>query len=214
MNEVSKSSPLPLNRRWIRLAGIAIIGWCLLAWIAAEALIVDSKLDHADALVILAGSSTYVERTRYAAKLFHEGRAPKIILTNDAVKSGWSASEERNPLFIERAFVQLQQQAVPIDKIEMLQGIVQNTYDEAQHLLEYARSNHLRSILVVTSAYQSRRALWVLRRVFAGSGVQVGLEAVTPGEQAPRPISWWIYPLGWKMVPFEWLKLGYYFLRY
>ena len=214
MSHGRRLRPLRNRWRWIRVAAVILVAWSLLAWIAAEGLIVNSKLEHADALVVLAGSSTYLERTRHAARLFHEGQAPRILLTNDAVKGGWSITEERNPLFIERAVAQLRQEAVPADRIEMVPGVVQNTYEESQRLLEYAQIHHLKSILVVTSAYQSRRALWVLRRVFAGSGVQVGLEAVTPGEQAPRALSWWLYPLGWKMVPLEWIKLGYYVLRY
>ena len=206
--------PLGVRWRWIRVASLILVAWSLLAWIAAEALIVDSKLQHADALVVLAGSSTYLERTRYAARLFHEGHAAKILLTNDAVKGGYSVTEDRNPLFVERAVAQLRQEAVPADRIEMVPGIAQNTYEESQLLLEYARVHDLKSILVVTSAYQSRRALWVLRRVFVGSGIEVGLEAVAPGEQAPRALSWWLYPLGWKMVPLEWIKLGYYLLCY
>jgi uncharacterized SAM-binding protein YcdF (DUF218 family) len=67
---------------------------------------------------------------------------------------------------------------------------------------------------VVTSAYHSRRALWTLRRVFEGSGVEVGLVAVEPGEQSPRPGTWWLYPLGWKMVPGEYVKFLYYVSHY
>ena len=197
-----------------RIALLALIIWSLLAWVAAEALIVKSELAHADALVVLAGSSTYVERTHRAAQLFQEGRAPKIILTNDNVPSGWSVEEERNPLFVERAADELKRQGVPAEKIEIVPGIVSSTYDEAVSLREYASEKNLRSILIVTSAYQSRRALWTMRRVFRGSDVLIGLSAVEPGQQAPRAAVWWFSGLGWQMVPGEYLKIVYYWVKY
>lgn len=62
--------------RWARVGAFVLLVWSLVAWVAAEALIVKSELAQADALVVLAGSSTYVERTRRAAQLCQEGRAP------------------------------------------------------------------------------------------------------------------------------------------
>ena len=186
----------------------------LLAWVAAEALIVKAELAHADALFVLAGSSTYIERTHRAAQLFREGRAPTIVLTNDNIPSGWSAKEERNPLFVELAADELRRQGVPAEKIEVVPGTVSSTYEEAVRLREYAGEKGLRSILIVTSAYQSRRALWTMRRVFSGSNVEIGLDAVEPGQQSPRPGIWWFYGLGWEMVPGEYVKMIYYWINY
>jgi uncharacterized SAM-binding protein YcdF (DUF218 family) len=200
--------------RWLGVALLTLVAAILIAWIAADALIVRSNLAHADALVVLAGSSTYLERTRHAAQLFSEGRAPLIILTNDNQTSGWSAEAERNPLFIERAIDELKNRGVPTDKIEVVPGRVLNTHDEVMRIREHVGEKRLRSILVVTSAYQSRRALWTLRRVFRGSGIEVGLDAVEPGEQAPGRATWCLSRLGWQIVPGEYLKLVYYRLKY
>lgn len=202
-----------LRRRW-RVILLLLVAWPPLAWVAAEALIVRSDLARADALVVLAGSSTYVERAHRAAELFHQGRAPVVVLTDDNLRGGWSAEEERNPLFVERAAAELRRQGVPAEKIEVLPGVVSSTYDEAVRLREYAGLKNFRSVLVVTSAYHSRRALWTVRRVFGGSGVEVGLDAVEPGQQSPRPATWWLHGLGWRMVPGEYLKLIYYRIKY
>lgn len=200
------------RRAWVAL--LTLVTGALVAWAAAEALIVRSDLAHADALVVLAGSSTYLERTQRTAQLFHEGRAPKIILTNDNLQSGWSVEQERNPLFVERATDELKRQGVPADTIEIVPGIVSSTHDEAVRIREYAGEKKLRSMLVVTSAYQSRRALWTLRRVFRGSNVEIGLTVVDPGQQSPRPATWWCSGLGWQMVPGEYLKMVYYKVKY
>lgn len=200
--------------RLVRLAVLALALWSLLAWVAARALIVSAELERADALVVLSGSGAYVERTARATQLLKEGRAPKVILTNDRMIGPWSQEEQRNPTFTERAVTELRRAGVPPERIEILPQPVANTYDEAVLMRQYAASHGLRSILVVTSSYHSRRALWTLRRVFEGSGVEIGLDAVAPGQQMPRPAVWWLKPFGWRMVALEYLKIVYYFFRY
>jgi uncharacterized SAM-binding protein YcdF (DUF218 family) len=195
------------------LAGLA--AWSLLAWVAAKKLIVSLELPQADAMVVLAGSTAYLERTRRAIELFREGRAPKVILTNDNQQSGWSNELQRNPLFIERAAEELVRAGgVPESSVEMLQEPVSSTHDEALLLRRFAEAHGLRSILIVTSAYHSRRALWTFRKVFEGSGINVGVAIVEPGQQSPRPATWWLHLSGWRMVAGEYLKLIYYWLTY
>lgn len=193
-------------------AGLAV--WSFVAWIAARGLIVRAELPHADAMVVLAGSSAYLERTGRAAQLFREGRAPRIILTNDDEYAGWSNELQRNPLYVERAAQALTRAGVPVADIETLKQTVSSTHDEALLLREYAEKHSLRSILIVTSAYHSRRALWTFRKVFEGSGIDVGLTIAEPGEQTPSPVTWWLQPSGWRAVPGEYIKLIYYRLHY
>lgn len=200
--------------RVVRPALLALAVWSLLAWVAARALIVSAELERAGALVVLSGSGAYVERAGLAAQLFKEGRAPKVILTSDTMIGPWSQEEQRNPTFTERATDELQRAGVPLERIEILPQPVASTYDEAVVLRQWAVSRGLRSILVVTSGYHSRRALWTLRRVFEGSGVEVGLVPVAPGQQVPGPAVWWLKPFGWRMVALEYLKIIYYFFHY
>jgi uncharacterized SAM-binding protein YcdF (DUF218 family) len=201
---------------WRRLciAVLIVAAWSLLAWGAAHALIVRAELEHADALAVLSGSSAYVERTDAAAQLWREGRAPLVLLTNDPMLSGWIEAERRNPSFVVLATEELRRAGVAADRIEVLPQSVSSTYEEAVALRDYARARGLRSILVVTSSYHSRRALWTLRRVFQGSGIEVGLYAVAPGRQMPAPATWWWHPFGWQVVALEYVKLIYYVLQY
>jgi uncharacterized SAM-binding protein YcdF (DUF218 family) len=199
----------------LRFALLLALLWPFGAWRGARALVVHAELAHADALVVLAGSSAYVERTHLAAKLYQAGRAPVILLTNDNEPGGWSDAEQRNPLFVERAVAELTAAGVPRAQIEILPPPVASTYDEARALRDYAATQKLRSLLVVTSAYHSRRALWTLRRVFAGSNVELGLEPVAPGtRETPAPAVWWLGLRGWSSVAGEYVKLLYYHARY
>lgn len=201
-------------RRLWRVAVVALAAWSLTAWAAARALVVGAEMERADALVVLGGSSAYVERTRRAAELFGEGRAPRVILTDDGQRGGWSSAEQRNPFFVERAAEELRRAGVPAASIEVLPRQLSSTHEEAEALRDHAAARGYKSLLVVTSAYHSRRARWTLRHVFDGSGVAVGLDAAGPGAQTPRFATWWLSPGGWRQVAGEYVKMGYYFLRY
>jgi uncharacterized SAM-binding protein YcdF (DUF218 family) len=191
---------------------LLVVAW-VAAWLGARALIVNAPLDHADVIVVLSGSSSFVERTELAAQLFSAGRAPKIILTNDNRQGGWLSAEQRNPFFYERARWELQRHGVPASKIEVIESPVNGTRDEALALRKYAERNGATSMLIVTSAYHSRRALWTFRRVLAATTVKVGLVETSQGGRTPCPATWWLSARGWQMVPGEYAKMAYYWFQ-
>ncbi|HSE31989.1 MAG TPA: YdcF family protein [Pyrinomonadaceae bacterium] len=207
------------NRKWnwrrvVRWLPVLIVFWFVLAWVGARALIVQQDLPTADAIVILSGSSTYVERTQKAAELYRQGRAPLIVLTDDNTRGGWSNALQRNPYFVERAHDELTKQGVPPDKIRVAPGIAASTRDEALIIRDYALAQRLKSILIVTSAYHSRRALRILRLTFAGGETSLGIAPAPTGAQTPSPVLWWLYLEGWRSVAGEYVKLIYYWLKY
>lgn len=212
--DVEAGARRKLGRRWLSLIALIFLVWLAVAWFAARVLIVHSAAVQVDALAVLAGSSTYVERAHHAANLFKEGRAPLIVLTNDGQHSGWSLLEQRNLFFFERAAAELEQRGVPRERIAVIPQPVSSTYDEAVTLRAYATRNNLHSLVVVSAPYQSRRALRTLRCVFDGTGVSVTVDAPVPGEQSPAPLTWWLHRTGWRDVPSEYLKLVYYYCRY
>ncbi|HST52884.1 MAG TPA: YdcF family protein [Pyrinomonadaceae bacterium] len=203
-------------RRRAFFLAVGFAAWWFSAWAAASFLAAGAgaSVSHADALVVLAGSSAYVERTRLAAESFVRGRAPVVLLTNDGQRGGWSREEERNPLFVERAESELKTRGVPQDGIEVVPGTVSGTFDEATRVRAYAEGRGFRSLLVVTSAYQVRRARWTFEKVFEGSGVEVSFEAVPPGDETPTPPVWWLHARGWQMVAGEYVKMIYYLARH
>jgi len=200
-------------RSWRRLLLgllVFIVAWEVVAWVAARALVVDADLSSADAIVVLSGSSAYVERTHKAAELYREGRAPLVWLTDDHTRGGWSSALQRNPYFVERATDELIKAGVPAERIRIVPGVASSTRDESLIVRDYVASQGVRSVLVVTSAYHSRRALRTLRQVFAGTGTTIGLHAVAATSNA----WWWLQPNGWRDVPGEYVKLIYYWFKY
>ncbi|HEV7472420.1 MAG TPA: YdcF family protein [Pyrinomonadaceae bacterium] len=200
-----------------RLLAVAVITIALLpvfAWVLARCLVVRVPLARADAIVVMSGSATFRERARHAAALYNEGLAPRIVLTNDYLQSSWSEEEQRNPYYYERSRDELRRAGVPDDKIAVIMVPITGTYDEVLLLRKYAEANRLSSILVVTSAYHSRRVLWTFQHVFRGTGKLIGIDPVEPGVETPALATWWLHGLGWEMVPKEYVKMLVYRLRY
>jgi len=197
--------------RALPLALVALALWALAARAAAEALVVSEELARADALVVLAGSDAYVERTARAAALYREGRAPLVYVTDDGERGGWSPELERNPSFAERAVWELERGGVPRGAIEVLPPPVLSTHGEAVLVRMCARQAGRRSLLLVTSGYHTRRALWTFRKEFEGEGVAVG---VASAGQRPSPGAWWLSPRGWRAVAGEYVKMAYYRWQY
>jgi uncharacterized SAM-binding protein YcdF (DUF218 family) len=217
-NKAARTSPgkRPGRRRRFALIAVlcAVVLWPLVAWSSAELLIVKSDLASADAIVVMSGSATYIERADWAAKLYREGRAPIIVLTNDSLISGWDRVQERNPYFYELAVRELQKRGVPESKIQIVPDIALGTYEESLGLRDYASARKLQRLLIVTSAYHTRRTLWSMRHACVGSGIEIGIDSPPPGWQTPAPSAWWWRRWGWRVVAGEYVKLIYYQMRY
>lgn len=194
----------------------AFLAWILIAWIAAEMLIVEKPLDKADAILVLSGSSVYVERARKAAELYRQEIAPRILLTDDGSRAGWSRVERENSPFVELARKELIKHGVSPEAIEILPEQVDGTKSEAEALQKKFRESGLKSVLLVTSAYHTRRALWTFGKTFADNNLntEIGIESAPPGNQTPSPLFWWLSVKGWKFVAGEYVKGLYYWVYY
>jgi uncharacterized SAM-binding protein YcdF (DUF218 family) len=188
--------------------------WIFAAWFLAARLNVEKPLERADVILVLGGSGTYVERTQQAAQLYKKGVAPKVLLTNDGGYSGWSKKENRNIPFVELAKRELIAQGVNEADVEVLSHQVEGTIYEANLMRDLQKERHYASILLVTSAYHSRRALWTFDRAFSEAGLKtvIGVQPAMIGQQTPPEFSWWLSLSGWQMVAGEYLKSLYYWL--
>lgn len=193
-----------------------VVIWLFAAPFLAEYLIIEKPLESADAILVLGGSHTYSERTQKAAELFKKGVAPRIFLTDDGEQSGWSKTEKRNPPFVELARNSLISKGVPAGSIEILEPQVTGTIYEARILSEKAKTANLNSVLIVTSAYHTRRALATFQTVFAANNQQIELGVTSPptGEQTPPPDRWWLSRFGWQFVAGEYVKSIAYWVYY
>jgi uncharacterized SAM-binding protein YcdF (DUF218 family) len=190
--------------------------WTFVAPFLAESLIVEKPLHQAEVILVLAGSSAYLERTHMAALIYKAGVAPKVILTNDGGAAGWSQEEQRNRPYVELARRELVAQGVPDEAIEILPLEVSGTIMEARLLGKKAAERRWKSLLIVTSAYHTRRALRTFENVFAEKGVEteIGIVAARTGQQTPPALYWWLTWKGWRDVAGEYMKSVFYYVNY
>lgn len=197
----------------IAAAGMFAV-WILCAPFLAKWLIVERRLDRADALMILSGSAVYKERTRTAAELYKQGVASQIFITDDGQRSGWSQAEQTNPPYFVLEQRELIADGVLPEAITVLPGRVSGTDDEAAKLAAEVDTRKLKSVVIVTSAYHSRRALWTFERILSGKDVDFGVAFAPAGENTPKPSSWWLGLRGWRMVAGEYVKFAVYRMYY
>ena len=171
-----------------------------------------AELGHADVIVILSGSNVYRERAQRAAQLYAEGLAPLILLTNDTTRGGWSTKLQTNPQFVERAKEELLIRGVPETSILVAPQPVASTYDEASAVRQFVVDRKIQSVLLVTSAFHSRRTLWTFKKVLADTGVGIGLE-FSSVPSTTSSLFWWFSPQGWRNVAGEYVKMFYYWLK-
>ena len=193
---------------------VLLVVWALIApWLATR-LIVERPLEKVDAIMVLSGSYVYKERTRKAAELYNRGVAPRIFITNDGERGGWMNDEHTNLTFLELERRELTAAGVPADAITVLPDLVAGTDEEAKELARNLDAYSIRSVVVVTSVYHSRRALWTFDRILADKDVTIGMENAGMSDRTPNPNYWWLKPRGWQMVAGEYVKFVVYYAYY
>lgn len=162
-------------------AGLAIFLNAAVYWLKT-----DGSPRESDAIVVLAGS---FERSMYAADLYAQGIAPKILLSvprpeNSLVRLDRLGIRYPRPEVIYKEI--LLKKGVPEGAIEFVAAGAISTIDEAEVFASRLKSSRMR-VLVVTSPYHVRRATLAFRDAF-GDEAQIAVVG-TPYE--PLPDKWW-----------------------
>jgi len=196
------------------VVALVFAGWVAVTPSLAAFLIVQRPLAKAEAIIVLSGSAAYKERTRKAAELYTQGVAPRIFLSDDGELSGWSRDERVNLPFVELARRELVSGSVPPDAITILPGQVSGTDQEAKALAAEIERSPLGSVVLVTSAYHSRRSLRTFDKILKGRRVEIGIEFAPLGFASPDPKYWWLSIRGWRSVGGEYVKSAVYWAYY
>lgn len=169
-------------RAWLGLGGLLLALWLGLPGLlnaAARQLIRTDELPAADAIIAL-GGDPLCQRERHAAELYHRGLGRKIVIAGLPFAWGGNTGDAKSRYLICRG--------VPEADIVILPEAT-NTRQEASILHQLMRQNQWHSMLVVTSPYHSRRALFTMER-HAGElkFYSAPVPAVAPEW---RPALWW-----------------------
>lgn len=185
------------------VAGVVTTGLLfamVISFYGRSPLTVSMPLKSSNAIVLLAGG--YEERAPVAASLYQDGYAGLILLTDDGVRRGWSKEHQRNLYAIERSEIELVKRGVPQQAIVRLPFRKSGTIYDALAVREYVIKQKLRSILLVTSDYHTRRSLWTFQKALRQLPVSI---TIAPANSHVLSLS---------DIALEYIKLAYYRIRF
>jgi uncharacterized SAM-binding protein YcdF (DUF218 family) len=192
-----------------------VLAFALLASLAPAAgrflVVADPLPPSADAIVILAGSIP--DRTLEAARLYHRGIAPRVVVTRELLRPGQTALREagvelpESDALTRTALLGL---GVPPRAIVTLRRRAQSTASEARTIARWACGRGIRSMIVVTSPSHTRRARLVMARAL-GPGVALTVRPASTNAFAGS--RWYRVRRDAKEVLSEWQKLVHHWVR-
>ena len=174
----------------------------------ANAWIVNDPPVKADAIVVLGGGLE--TRPFEAARLYHQGLAPKILLMN--VKLSPTTQLGITPPEKDLTRQVLLKKEVPDSDCITIGDAVASTHDEALAVRAWLATNHASRIIIPTDLFHTRRVRWLFRKELKGTGASA-LVAVAPTEQY-QTTNWWKHEEGLIAFQNEVIKYLYYHLKY
>src|SRR5207249_4368869 len=122
-----------------------------------------------------------------AARLFHHGLAPKILVLKVRLSSadelGVTMAETDSAVFV------LLKQEVPEDAIVVIGDGVNSTHDESLAVRHWAEENKPKRLIFPTDLFHTRRVRWLFRKTLKDLGVEVRVDAVPLRDYTAA--NWW-----------------------
>lgn len=146
---------------WVYVAGAVVFAVLLVFLNVGRWLVVDDPLQKATAIVVLSGRMP--ERALEAARIYHQGYAPRVWLTHSA-EPGATLAKMALHYTGEEAYNKdvLVHEGVPENAIEVLDPPILNTADEMKTIGAALVKDNRGTVILVTSKVHTRRtrALW------------------------------------------------------
>lgn len=175
------------------------------SWLPAigHCFFVQTKIANADVIVVLAGGGP--ERLCHGIELLKRGLAPAIWYTGDM------PLETRSDLMdAEQALSLAERRGVPRNKITLLPST--STFEDGKSISALIKEKKIKSIIVVTSWYHTRRAMNVIHHCITDTNVAVYMSSSTNLPYSPD--NWWKEEEGLVAVNNEIIKTALYWWRY
>jgi uncharacterized SAM-binding protein YcdF (DUF218 family) len=174
---------------------------------AASWWIVSDAPEPSDAVAVFGGGLE--DRPFVAADYYKRGLVKRIALSNIGHGPVEELGIEPSHVAANRAvMIKL---GVPESAIETFGDDLKNTQEEATALHQWAAANGVRSIIVPTEIFTSRRLAWMLQQVFGGDAV-IRVVALDPLGYNRK--NWWRREAGLIGFQNEFIKYLYYRAEY
>jgi uncharacterized SAM-binding protein YcdF (DUF218 family) len=170
----------------------------LTGWAVGAYLVTGDPLQPADAIVLLAGGDE--QRLQSAVSLYQQRLAGTFLLTETGERVG-----DSRVTMTEQTRLALIAAGVASDAIWVVPDPATSTFEEAGTVREALLDRKLRSAIIVTDPYHTRRTRLIYRRAFADSELQAIVRPVQGHWY--RPSTWFLRPAGWQATILELVKL-------
>ncbi len=171
-------------------------------------LIVEDAKTKVDGLFVLSGNA--FDRGEEAARLYHEGWAPKLIClggeTNPALEL--YGIYDKTAVMSEGV---LKDAGVPPQDIELLPKGT-STFEEFEAIRDFCKERSWTKVMVVSSKFHTRRIDRFFRLRLHMEGIEIVLRGAP--ESDFRESEWWKSEPGLIFLNNEYIKNMYYWLRY
>ena len=165
---------------------------------AGAYLIISSDLQAANAIIVLSGGDE--SRMSEALRLYNENYAKMIILTETG-----QTTEGYSQLHSFDVRIVLLSNGVPIGNILVTNRSVSSTRDEALSVKNLMINQQMKSAIIVTDPYHTRRANNIFKEIFANTDIKLSIQSVHNSWYNSR--TWFLKIDGWKFTILEYLKL-------
>jgi uncharacterized SAM-binding protein YcdF (DUF218 family) len=171
---------------------------------AGPFLVVHDPLQPADAIVVIGGDHK-PERLRRAAELYRQGYAPLIIISAGTIVLEGDQHIPEAHVMVRQA----RELGLPEDTL-ILEQASKSTYENAVYSKALCQTKGITSILLITSAYHSRRARRLFQSVYAPD-IRVSVQPAPAGRCA---LCWPFYPDQACVVAYEYWNWIQYWLNW
>jgi hypothetical protein len=170
-------------------------------WIG-HSLVCQETIGHSDVILVENFTPNYLLFER-AAALHTAGFAPRILVPTPA------ARDAIRPNAVSRGIVEVMARVAGMPEPEMLPVQITEpiSLHAAYQIRDFLTTEHLRSVIVVTSGFRSQRASLIYQAVLAPAGIRVSCVPVL-GQKTPA--NWTETWHGILEVTEQFLKLQYY----
>lgn len=170
--------------------------------------IIDQPVAKADAVLVLGGGLQY--RAFEAARLYRTRLCEKILI----VKVGLEPAQELGVMEAENLLIRrvLLKNGVPESAIVEVGNHSRNTWEDIESAKVWALQHGIRSLIVPTDLFHTRRVNWICRRLFRNTGINPCVTAIEPIDY--HRDSWWRHEAGLISFQNEVIKLCFYFVKY
>jgi uncharacterized SAM-binding protein YcdF (DUF218 family) len=202
--EATRPACTRILRRLLLVVGLPVAAAVLWFPFAGSLLIDSEPPSRADAIVVLAGNAA--DRLTWAEQLREQGFADLLVVSDERVHTH---SLETTWLALYQAGISAPE--LPDSALVVLDDpLPESTIDEARRDADLLEARGLHSVLLVTDAFHSRRAVLLFRAFLARKGMSVHSVPVADSLDLAH---WWTHPLAARRVVEEWAKFVYYLVQ-